>query len=89
MYAPVSIERNERDRKDHLQQMWQGDSCSRRMRTEGVFSVDYTWGYFSDKDGERHSFDLCESCYDELLRTFRIPAEIEGIDAEKIEQRNR
>lgn len=44
---------------------------------EGVFSVDYTWGYFSDKDGQRHSFDLCESCYDELLRTFRIPAEIE------------
>ena len=29
---------------------------------EGVFSVDYAWGYFSDKDGERHSFDLCESC---------------------------
>ena len=53
--------------------MWQGDSCAR----EGVFSVDYTWGYFSDKDGERHSFDLCESCYDELLRSFRIPAEIE------------
>lgn len=44
---------------------------------KGVFSVDYTWGYFSDKDGERHSFDLCESCYDELLRTFLIPAEIE------------
>ena len=34
-------------------------------------------GYFSEKDGERHSFDLCESCYDDLLRTFRIPAEIE------------
>lgn len=44
---------------------------------EGVFSVDYTWGYFSDKDGERHSFDLCESCYDKLLRGFLIPADIE------------
>ena len=38
---------------------------------------DYTWGYFSEKDGERHSFDLCESCYDELLDSFQIPAAIE------------
>ena len=44
---------------------------------EGVFSVDQTWGYFSEKDGEHHSFDLCESCYDELLKSFLIPAEIE------------
>ena len=45
---------------------------------EGVFSVDYEWGYFSEKDGERHSFDLCEACYDKLLRSFQIPVEIEG-----------
>ena len=44
---------------------------------EGVFSVDYSWGYFSEKDGERHSFELCEECYDALLKGFRIPAEIE------------
>ena len=31
---------------------------------EGVFSADCEWGYFSEKDGERHHFDLCESCYD-------------------------
>lgn len=46
--------------------------------TEGVFHADFTWGYFSEKDGERHRFDLCEECYDRLLRGFRIPAEIEG-----------
>ena len=45
---------------------------------EGVFSVDYTWGYFSEKDGERHSFELCESCYDAMLKGFHVPAEIEG-----------
>lgn len=39
---------------------------------EGVFSVDYTWGYFSNKDGEKHSFDLCEECYDKLLHGFLI-----------------
>lgn len=46
--------------------------------TEGVFHVDYTWGYFSEKDGEHHTFDLCEACYDAWLKEFRIPAEIEG-----------
>lgn len=44
---------------------------------EGVFSVDYTWGYFSEKDGEKHSFELCEACYDALLKSFSIPARIE------------
>ena len=59
------------------------NKCGRQIKVvngrpeEGVFSVDHTWGYFSEKDGERHSFDLCESCYDELLKTFLIPAEIE------------
>lgn len=44
----------------------------------GVFSVEYSWGYFSEKDGERHAFELCEDCYDAMLKGFRIPAEIEG-----------
>ena len=45
---------------------------------EGVFSVDQEWGYFSEKDGERHSFDLCEECYDRLLASFKLPADIEN-----------
>ena len=44
---------------------------------EGVLHVDCTWGYYSEKDGQRHRFDLCESCYDELLSSFQIPVEIE------------
>nr|WP_318686352.1 hypothetical protein [uncultured Acetatifactor sp.] len=43
---------------------------------EGCFTVDYAFGYFSEKDGIRHRFDLCESCYDEILRQFRIPVQI-------------
>lgn len=43
--------------------------------SEGVFSVDYKWGYPSEKDGQRHRFDLCEECYDSLLASFKIPAE--------------
>ena len=38
------------------------------------FAVD--WGYFSEKDGETHEFCLCENCYDEMTKTFRIPVKV-------------
>lgn len=44
------------------------------MLREGCFEADQIFGYFSQKDGEHHKWDLCEACYDELLRTFQIPA---------------
>lgn len=44
----------------------------------GVFSAEYSWGYFSEKDGEKHSFELCEDCYDAMVKKFCIPVEIEG-----------
>lgn len=40
---------------------------------EGCFEADYSWGYFSKKDGMRHRFDLCEDCYDAWIGGFRIP----------------
>lgn len=43
--------------------------------TEGCFHVDYTFGYFSKKDGVRHRFDLCEECYDQIVGAFAIPVE--------------
>lgn len=43
---------------------------------EGVFSINYNWGYFSEKDGETHYFDLCETCYNEFVRSFAIEPEI-------------
>ena len=30
------------------------------------------FGYFSNKDGIRHSFDLCEECYDKLIEGFAV-----------------
>lgn len=42
---------------------------------EGYFSADVTFGYFSNKDGLRHRWDLCEECYDALIRSFQIPVE--------------
>lgn len=32
---------------------------------EGAAAFDHAWDYFSEKDGEVHHFDLCESCYDD------------------------
>lgn len=37
------------------------------------FHAEKLWGYFSDMDGERHSFDLCENCYKKITKDFKIP----------------
>lgn len=46
------------------------------MVQEGVLSIEQTWGYFSEKDGEQHSFDLCERCYDKLIHQFKLPVTV-------------
>lgn len=37
--------------------------------------VEKRWGYFSEKDNDVHSFDLCEACYDEMVAGFVIAPE--------------
>ena len=65
--------------KEKKPEVIQCNCCGKRILIEngivreGVFSADCTWGYFSKKDGELHSFDLCEDCYDKIVKTFRIP----------------
>ncbi len=55
--------------------------CGRRLYTrngivlEGNAPFSVEWDYFSEKDGEVHRFDLCERCYDDLIKTFKIPVE--------------
>lgn len=44
---------------------------------EGCFCADIRFGYFSNKDGKKHSFDLCEECYDKMTKGFAIPVEEE------------
>ncbi|MCC8067690.1 MAG: hypothetical protein LIO94_11430 [Clostridiales bacterium] len=59
------------------------NGCGRMIRKEkelyqeDVFFAEQDWGYFSEKDGEHHSFCLCENCYDKIIRTFAIPVKIE------------
>lgn len=45
---------------------------------EGCFSADNLFGYFSRRDGEKHHFDLCEECYDNLAAQFQVPVEKEN-----------
>jgi len=55
--------------------------CGKKMKVEngflreGSFHVEYNFGYFSNKDGMRHVWDLCEVCYDKLTQSFAIPVE--------------
>ena len=58
--------------------------CGKKMNVkngiilEGNFSVEYNWGYFSNKDCERHILDLCEECYNQIVKEFKIPVDIES-----------
>ncbi len=55
------------------------NQCGRELKVENgylkeeCFSVDYRLGYFSNEDGCRHQFDLCEACYREWIKKFKIP----------------
>lgn len=45
------------------------------MLKEFAFEGETHFGYFSKKDGESHSFDLCETCYDAMVGQFVIPVD--------------
>lgn len=32
-----------------------------------------TWGYNSNCDNETHEFDVCQDCYDEIIKSLKIP----------------
>lgn len=55
------------------------NKCGRKIKVEngivkeGCFCGDTIFGYFSKKDGIRHKFDLCEECYDAVIKEFSIP----------------
>lgn len=59
------------------------NQCGRELELEngivqeGVYHGIARWGYFSGRDGETHSFDLCESCYERLTGGFQIPVTVE------------
>ena len=54
------------------------NQCGRPMKIEnGIVSAEVSFGYFSKKDGIRQEFDLCEECYDRMIRQFTIPVTVQ------------
>ena len=39
-------------------------------------TVQKSWGYFSNKDGMKHRFCVCEDCYDKWVAGFLLPVEV-------------
>lgn len=68
--------KNDKDKKIICNKCGRELSEEAGLLREGVCTVEVDWGYFSHKDGERHQFDLCEECYDELVKSFRIPIRV-------------
>lgn len=54
-------------------------SHSGNIITSGALSFRAEWGFFSGKDGELHSFDICENCYDRIVRGFVIPVDVDEV----------
>ncbi len=55
------------------------NACGREIAgsaKEEVLNVTKDWGYFSEKDLERHHFVLCESCYEKMIAGFVVPVTI-------------
>ena len=54
------------------------NKCGREIEVKGgvpqedVLEVNKRWGYFSRKDNQIDQVDLCEDCYDELVKSFQI-----------------
>ncbi|MCI6857705.1 MAG: hypothetical protein MR867_00220 [Eubacterium sp.] len=53
------------------------NKCKKEIAKEDYLFVAKEWGYFSEKDGQIHRFRLCESCYDNMVKQFLIPVEVE------------
>lgn len=51
------------------------DGTERTIIEKEFLHIKKQWGYFSNKDGIIHEFDVCEECYDRWLENFVIPPE--------------
>lgn len=63
------------------------NACGRELKRYGgdgslledAFAAEKEWGYFSRKDRTRHSFVICEECYDGIISKFAIPPREENV----------
>ena len=61
------------------------NKCKKQIKVEngiikeGCFCGDAQFGYFSNKDGMKYFFDLCEECYDKMVSDFAVPVETQEV----------
>lgn len=53
------------------------NQCGQPIANKNLPKSDYIkvrkiWGYFSNKDMQIHEFNICESCYDNMIKNFKI-----------------
>ena len=69
---------------DMKQSKYSCNICGKEIRKSGQYPedslyIEKEWGYFSDKDGERHIIRMCENCYDMWIKSFHIPPHVEEV----------
>lgn len=42
---------------------------------EDILHVEKVWGYFSECDGKKQVWNLCENCYNKMIEGFALPPE--------------
>lgn len=58
------------------------NSCGKELKKENgilkedAFEATKEWGYFSNRDMQVHSFNICEECYEKLIADFKIPVDV-------------
>ncbi|NLK21868.1 MAG: hypothetical protein GX308_07260 [Epulopiscium sp.] len=40
---------------------------------EDYLHIEKTWGYNSERDGQKDDFDVCQHCYKKWIKTFKLP----------------
>ncbi|MDD5945915.1 MAG: hypothetical protein PUD43_09405 [Clostridia bacterium] len=54
------------------------DACKKEIKRnkfgefDDFYRIDKTWGYHSDKDGRHDCYDICEECYDKMLKAIGL-----------------
>ncbi|MEA4968546.1 MAG: hypothetical protein VB048_10585, partial [Bacteroidaceae bacterium] len=54
------------------------DACGKEIKKnkfgefDEFFHVEKMWGYHSDKDGRYDCFDICEKCYDKMIKSIGL-----------------
>jgi ribosomal-protein-alanine N-acetyltransferase len=46
---------------------------------QDYLKIEKKWGYFSNKDLEKHTINVCEPCYDKWITSFKLPVQIDEI----------